>query len=131
MVEETIGEKTYKEYTTESKKHLTSGISDIIPDVESYIKDFVFGDIFAREGLTKEEKVLTTITTLVAMGGCDTEVATHVNNAINVGVSSKKILDTLIQMLPYAGFARAINGIMVCKKVFDERDIDYSIDLEN
>lgn len=90
MVEETIGEKTYKEYTTESKKHLTSGISDITPDVESYIKDFVFGDIFAREGLTKEEKVLTTITTLVAMGGCDTEVATHVNNAINVGVSSKK-----------------------------------------
>ncbi|WP_326717561.1 carboxymuconolactone decarboxylase family protein [Vagococcus jeotgali] len=72
-----------------------------------------------------------TITTLVAMDGCDTEVATHVNNAINVGVSSKKILDTLIQMLPYAGFARAINGIMVCKKVFDERDIDYSIDLEN
>lgn len=119
------GQEVFKEFTTGTKNHLTTQMADIAPDVQTYIIDFVFGDIYAREGLTKEEKTLTTITTLAAMGGCEKELVTHCNTALNVHVEPQKIINTLIQMLPYAGFPRVINAINVCKSVFDDRGVDY------
>ena len=128
MKKENIGEKIFKEYTTGTKNHLTSQVSEIAPDIEKYILNFVFGDIYAREGLTKEEKVLTTITALAAMGGCENELVTHFNTAINVNINPQKIINTLIQIIPYAGFPRAINAVNICKKVFDDRGIKYAAD---
>lgn len=125
------GQEIFKEFTTGTKEHLTTQMSDIAPDVETYIIDFVFGEIYAREGLTKEEKTLTTITTLAAMGGCETELITHFNIALNIQIEPEKIINILIQMLPYAGFARVINAIQICKSVFEDRGINYQIDDKN
>lgn len=125
------GQEIFKEFTTGTKEHLTTQMSDIAPDVETYIIDFVFGKIYAREGLTKEEKTLTTITTLAAMGGCETELITHFNIALNIQIEPEKIINILIQMLPYAGFARVINAIQICKSVFEDRGINYQIDDKN
>lgn len=125
------GESVFEEYTSGTKNHLTSQVSQIAPDIEAYIKNFVFGEIYARPGIDKKEKVLATITALTAMGGCETELHTHINTAINVEISSRKIIDTLIQILPYAGFPRVINAISVCKEVFKERNINFDFSEHN
>ena len=119
------GQEVFAEFTTGTKHHLTSQVSEIAPDDQDYIINFVFGQIYAREGLSEQEKTLTTITTLAAMGGCEAELNTHVNTALNVHVEPKKIIDTLIQMLPYAGFPRVINAISVAKAVVEDRGVDY------
>lgn len=122
------GEEVFSEFTTGTKHHLTTQISDIAPDVQKYIINLVFGDVYARAGLTKQEKTLTTITTLAAMGGCEAELNTHVNTALNVQVEPRKISDTLIQMLPYAGFPRVINAINVAKAVLEDRGVNYRVE---
>lgn len=116
----------FHHFTDGTKKHLSSDLTDIAPDVSHYIQEFVFGTIYAREALTDEEKCLTTLTTLMAMGGCEAEIDNHVNIALNVGVSSQKIINIFIQALPYAGFPRVINAINAAKAVFIERNIDFA-----
>ena len=37
-------------------------------------------------------------------------------------MSREEIVETIIQMAVYAGFPAAINGIMVAREVFAERD---------
>ena len=66
------------------------------------------------------------IITLMAMGGCEAELNNHVNVALNVGVQPQKIVNILIQALPYAGFPRVINAVQVAKAVFIERNVDYA-----
>src|SRR5690625_5807711 len=45
-----------------------AGFKDIAPDLEKYVVEFAFGDIYSRPGLDNKKKVLTTITALVAQG---------------------------------------------------------------
>lgn len=116
----------FHHFTDGTKKHLSSDLTDIAPDVSHYIQEFVFGTIYTREALTDEEKCLTTLTTLMAMGGCEAEIDNHVNVALNVGVSPQKIINIFIQALPYAGFPRVINAINAAKTVFIERNIDFT-----
>lgn len=116
----------FDHFTSGTPKHLSAGLADIAPDVSQYILEFVFGAIYARDTLTDEEKCLTTITTLMAMGGCEAELDNHVNVAINVGVAPQKIVNILTQALPYAGFPRVINAINVAKRVFIARNVNFT-----
>lgn len=113
---------TFNRFTSGSKSHLSNELEDIAPDIKNYIQDFVFGEIYSREGISDEEKIIATIISLVSIGGCDDELKTNINNAINIKVKKQKIVDSLIQILPYVGFPRVINGIKIVKKVFDERN---------
>lgn len=115
----------FEHFTSGTKKHLTTGLSDIAPDIGKYITEFVFGEIYARDALSDEEKTLTTIVTLMAMGGCETELDNHINVALNVGVQPQKVINILIQALPYAGFPRVINAVNIAKTVFIERNVNY------
>ncbi len=112
---------TFFRFTSGSKSHLSQELDDIAPDIKKYIHNFVFGEIYSRDGLSDEEKILATIISLVSIGSCDNELKTNTNNAINVGVRKEKIVDSLIQILPYVGFPRVINGIKIVKDVFEER----------
>lgn len=116
--------KVFNHFTSGTKHHLTNDVSDIAPDVKQYIMDFVFGKIYARSGLEDQEKAIVTIVTLMSIGGCEHELNTHINTALNVGVSPKKIVDVFIQALPYAGFPRVINAISVAKVVFKEKNVN-------
>lgn len=59
------------------------------------------------------------------MTGCEAELNTHVNTALNVDVTPEKIIDDLIQLFPYASFPQVINTINVCKTVFEDRGVNY------
>lgn len=126
MNEKDQARKVFEHFTSGTKHHLSASVTDIAPDISDYIQSFVFGEIYARNALSDEEKTLTTIVTLMAMGGCEAELNNHVNVALNVGVQPQKIVNILIQALPYAGFPRVINAVQVAKAVFIERNVDYA-----
>ncbi|MBR1610341.1 MAG: carboxymuconolactone decarboxylase family protein, partial [Methanobrevibacter sp.] len=43
--------------------------------------------------------------------------------ALNVGNSPTEVVEIIMQMSAYAGFPKAINGIVAAKEVFVERDL--------
>ena len=99
-----------------------NALEDIAPDLGRYIVEFAFGDIYTRKGLSLQERELITITSLLAMGGCEPQLRVHINGALNVGISQSKIVEAFMHCIPYVGFPRVLNGIFTAKEVFAERD---------
>lgn len=47
----------------------------------------------------------------------------HVNAALNVGLTSKQIIEAFLHSALYCSFPRALNATFIAKKVFAERDL--------
>lgn len=97
------------------------GFSDIAPDLQKYVVEFAFGDIYARPGISNKQKVLTTISALVAQGTPQIEM--HVKTGLAVGLTPEEIVGCIMHLIPYTGFPRALNALKAAQRVFDERDI--------
>jgi 4-carboxymuconolactone decarboxylase len=85
-------------------------------DLGTYIVDDVFGDIHARDGdLSIEDRELIIVALLIAMGGCEPQVAAHLRACRAIDVSWTKLEEVVILTAPYAGVARAVNGMKVLR----------------
>lgn len=97
-------------------------LEDIAPDLGRYIVEFAFGDVYARPGLSLEEREMITLASLLTAGGCEPQLEVHINAALNVGVPPETIVETFLQCVPYTGFPRALNAVFAAKRVFDGRN---------
>lgn len=104
-------------------ENVIKSLEKIAPDVGRFIIEFAFGDIYTREELSLQEREMITITSLLTSGGCEPQLEVHINGALNVGISPKKIIETLIQCIPYVGFPKVLNAITVAKKIFTDKEL--------
>ncbi len=93
-------------------------LEDIAPDLGRYIVEFAYGDIFARPGLDKRTRELATVAALSAMGTAAPQLKVHMQAALRVGASRQEIIETVIQMIPYAGFPAALNAVAIAREIF-------------
>lgn len=98
-----------------------SKLCEIAPDLNTYIKEFAFGDVHSRPGLGKRERELVILSSLATQGYAQEELRSHINMALNVGISKEEILEVFIQLAVYAGFPVAVNAVFLAKEVFDKR----------
>ena len=121
------GIETIQEFTVPSEENPTGhmdigeAFEDIAPDLTKLVVEFAFGDIYARPGLDKKQKVLTTISALVAQGTPQIEM--HVKTGLAVGLKPEEIVGCIMHLIPYTGFPRALNALTAAKKVFEEQGI--------
>ena len=99
-----------------------SRLMEISPDLNGYIKEFAFGDVHSREGLSPRDHELVIISGLCALGFAAEELKSHINMGLNAGLSRQEILEVFIQLAVYAGFPAAVNATFIAKEVFDARD---------
>ena len=99
-----------------------SRLMEVSPDLNCYIKEFAFGDVHSREGLSPRDHELVIISGLCALGFAAEEMRSHINMGLNAGLSRQEILETFIQLAVYAGFPAAVNATFIAKEVFDARD---------
>ena len=104
-------------------ENVIKSLEDIAPDLGKFIIEFAFGDIYTRQELTTEEREMITLSSLLTAGGCEQQLEVHINGALNVGISPKKVIETLLQCIPYTGFPKVLNAIFTAKKVFTEREL--------
>lgn len=112
------GEKALNQVTMSDGQQVIEGLKDISPDLGRYIVEFAYGDVIAREGLTLQERELSTIAMLGAMKGCEPQLKVHIQGCLNVGCTKDQITETLLQLAVYAGFPAAINAMNAAKEVF-------------
>ncbi|MBY5957185.1 carboxymuconolactone decarboxylase family protein [Membranicola marinus] len=121
------GMEIIREYEDKSENPAYSitfeALMDLDEDLEDYIVEFAFGDIYSRSGLTHEEKTLMTISSLVTQG-LEPQLRLHVNTGLTVGIPPKKIVDAIIHLLPYTGFPRVLNALNIAKDVFKNRGVE-------
>lgn len=106
--------------------HMEIGESfrDVAPDLTRIVVEFAFGDIYSRPGLDNRQKVLTTISALVAQG--TPQIGMHVITGLNVGLTADEIVGCIMHLIPYVGFPRALNALKVAQEVFAEQGVSIS-----
>jgi 4-carboxymuconolactone decarboxylase len=61
---------------------------------------------------------LLTFSMLLSFGGCGPQLKGHMKGNLNVGNDNKEVLlGTVIQLLPYVGYPRALNAIRCINEV--------------
>lgn len=100
------------------------GFKDIAPDLEKYVVEFAFGDIYARPGIDNKQKVLTTISGLVAQGTPQIEM--HIKTGLEVGLTPEEMVGSIVHLLPYVGFPRVLNALKAAQAVFAEAGVSVN-----
>ncbi len=97
-------------------------LEDIAPDLGRFIVEFPYSEIYTREEVDLKTRELCTVAALTAIGTIP-QLKDHINAALAVGNTPREIVEIIMQMTAYAGFPKAINGVMVAKEVFKEKDL--------
>jgi len=116
------GWQKLKEVDGEAGEKVIDALKDIAPDLARYTIEFPFGDIYSRPGLDLKSREIATVAALTALGTAPKQLEVHLHGALNVGCTRTEVVEVITQMAVYAGFPAALNGMMIAKKVFAERD---------
>jgi 4-carboxymuconolactone decarboxylase len=84
--------------------------------------NYGFGDVWGRPGLPTKLRSFITVALLTALGQTD-ELETHINNALNLGITPEEIHETLLHAGVYGGLPTWNHASNVARKVFLERGI--------
>ncbi|MBV8316118.1 MAG: carboxymuconolactone decarboxylase family protein [Planctomycetaceae bacterium] len=94
---------------------------ELCPDFEAYVVEFLSGEIWSRPGLDLRTKSLVTVATLTALGR-PRALELNLRMALNNGATRQDLVETLLQIAPYAGFPACWEGLTLAQKVFLELD---------
>jgi 4-carboxymuconolactone decarboxylase len=83
------------------------------------IMEFVFAEVYSREGITLKERQIATLAVQTALGLLP-QLKIHMGIALNIGMTPREIEEILIQTAVYAGFPAAMNGYKALSEVVKE-----------
>ena len=64
-------------------------VRDVVPDLIDYTEKVLFGDVWERPGLSKRDRSLIVVATLIALGR-EKQLVGHLERALNNGVSKDR-----------------------------------------
>lgn len=79
--------------------------------VAEYLASMCFGDFYTRGALDIKTREILTLCIISALGGCESQVKSHVQGNLNVGNSEDVMIEAITQCLPYMGFPRTLNAL--------------------
>lgn len=110
-----------------SVEEIFKDLDDIAPDLSRFVVEFPYSEIYTRKEVDLKTRELCTVAALTVLGTLP-QLKDHINAALNVGNSPVEVVEIIMQMCAYAGFPKAINGVVAAKEVFDERGLLQSGD---
>ena len=94
-------------------------IGDFAPKLVELTDNVLFGDIWERPGLSKRDRSLITVATLIALN-CTEQLPFHLSKALTNGITKDELLEAITQLAFYAGWPNAMSAVMIAKRVFAE-----------
>ena len=90
---------------------------DMGKDVEGFLTDYFFGEIYSRGALDLKTRELLGYCVLVTIGA-ESQLKSHYYGNLNVGNTPETITAAVIQCLPYVGFPAAIKALSIIKQEY-------------
>lgn len=72
---------------TPSEGRATAGYAGFSPEIETFLKEHLFADIFERDVLTYAQREMVTVSILMGIGGVEPMLNSHINLSLNVGIT--------------------------------------------
>jgi 4-carboxymuconolactone decarboxylase len=90
---------------------------DIAPKFAQLTDEVLFGDVWARPGLSPRDRSLITVSALIAMNRPD-QLRGHLARARQNGLSDAELIEATTHLAFYAGWPNAVTAIGVAREVF-------------
>ena len=116
------GKECLEDIQNSSVEEIFKDLEDIAPDLSRFVVEFPYSEIYTRKEVDLKTRELCTVAALTAIGTIP-QLKDHINAALNVGNTPVEIVEIIMQMSAYAGFPKAINGVMAAKEVFYKKDL--------
>jgi len=108
-------------HMTNSNDQITmDDLEALAPEFAKLTKDFLFGDIWERPGLSQRDKSLITVTCLVALNRIE-QVEFHLKKAFENGLTKEELVVAITHIAFYAGWPTAASGFGHLKKIIDQQ----------
>ena len=85
----------------------------------SFVVDFALGEIWSRPGFSRRDRSLIVVTILATLNQLN-QLKSHVQGAINHGLTRAEVEEVFIQLAGYAGFPRAIDAMTTARAAMAE-----------
>ena len=95
----------------------TSAPGDIAPKLTQLTREVLFDDIWERPGLSKRDRSLITMVTVVALYRTN-ELPFHLGRALENGVTKDELIELITHLAFYAGWPNAMTALTLAKNVF-------------
>jgi 4-carboxymuconolactone decarboxylase len=93
--------------------------ADIAPVLGDYTERVLFGEVWERPGLSKRDRSLVTVATLVALYRTN-ELPFHLKRAVENGVTKDELVELITHLAFYAGWPPASTTVQIARQVFAE-----------
>jgi 4-carboxymuconolactone decarboxylase len=95
-------------------------IGDIAPKLADLTEDVLFGDIWERPGLSKRDRSLITVASLVALNRTE-QLPYHLGRALDNGITKEELSELITHLAFYSGWPTAMSAILLAKRVFEQK----------
>ena len=103
----------------ETSSSIRQQIGSFAPKLAELTDDVVFGDIWERPGLSKRDRSLVTVATLVALYRTE-QLDFHLQRAVENGLTVDELIEAITHLAFYAGWPNAMTAIRRAQALFDD-----------
>lgn len=94
-------------------------VRSVAPKLIEYTEKVLFGDVWERPGLSKRDRSLITVATLVATYRPE-QLRGHLQRALVNGVTKDELIELITHLAFYSGWPTAMSAASIAKEVFEE-----------
>ena len=100
---------------------VTGAIYTFAPAIDQFLKGHLFGDIFGRDTLDFQSREIATIAALANMTGVNSQLQSHFNVGLNVGLTEAQMRSLISVLEAKVGKKEAVNASETLSKVLSNR----------
>jgi 4-carboxymuconolactone decarboxylase len=125
------GKKVLETLTGQREKEPKTGYAALSPEIEVFLKEHLFADIFSRDILSYSDREIATISALTNLGGVEPMMQSHMRIALNIGLSESQLMQMLAIIDAKVGREEADAGRKVLSLVSGAGNLEKSSDIND
>jgi len=103
-------------------EQLVASLQKICPDFATMTIEWAIAGVMARPGLDLATRELLLVASCTTLGYAAPQLRAHIEAALKIGATKEQVVETILQMLFYAGGAATSNALRIAGEVFAEND---------
>jgi 4-carboxymuconolactone decarboxylase len=115
------GKEILEKLTGANQDGPKKGYSAFAPEIDTFLKEHLFADIFERDVLTYAERELVTISVIASIGDAEPMLQSHLNICLNVGLTPSQLKEFVSEIKAAVGNKEAKAAQKVLEEVLKTR----------
>jgi alkylhydroperoxidase/carboxymuconolactone decarboxylase family protein YurZ len=116
------GKKNLETLTGRAETGAPTGYAAFSPEIDVFLKEHLFADIFERDVLNFTDREITTISALISLGGVEPQLKGHMGIGLNVGLTKSQLEQILSIVESNVGKKEADAGRKVLSSINQSKE---------